>query len=85
MPRPTPFDLVFAGFAQDRFPGIRTALESGNRDAANRDAFLIEREAMLLLHELRPRRDWVKIDQLAACCLTTPTCSGKWAAGADRH
>jgi hypothetical protein len=67
MPRPTPFDLVFSGFAQDRFPRIRSALESGNRDAADRDAFLIEREAVLLLHELRPEEGLGEgIDQLAA-------------------
>jgi hypothetical protein len=67
MPRPTPFDLVFAGFAQDRFPRIRSALESSNRDAADRDAFLIEREAVVLLHELRPEEGLGEgIDQLAA-------------------
>ena len=67
MPRPTPFDLVFAGFAQDRFPQLRTALESAHRDAADRDAFLIEREAVLLLHELRPEGGLGEgIDQLAA-------------------
>ena len=67
MPRPTPFDLVFADFAQDRFPRIRTALDAGGRDAADRDAFLIEREAVLLLHELRPEEGLGEgIDQLAA-------------------
>jgi hypothetical protein len=67
MSRPTPFDLVFAGFAQDRFPRIRAALEAGTRDAADRDAFLIEREAVLLLHELRPEEGLGEgIDQLAA-------------------
>jgi hypothetical protein len=67
MPRPTPFELVFAGVAHDRFPRIRAALESIGRDGADRDAFLIEREAVLLLHELRPD-DGVGegIDQLAA-------------------
>jgi hypothetical protein len=67
MPRPTPFDLVFTGFAQDRFPRIRAALDAGGRDAADRDAFLIEREAVLLLHELRPEEGLGEgIDQLAA-------------------
>lgn len=67
MPRPTPFDLVFSGFSQDRFPRIRAALESGRRDAADRDAFLIEREAVLVLHELRPAEGLGEgIDQLAA-------------------
>lgn len=67
MPRPTPFDLVFSGFAQDRFPRIRAALESSHRDAGDRDAFLIEREAVLLLHELRPEEGLGEgIDQLAA-------------------
>ena len=67
MPRPTPFDLVFSDVAPDRFPRIRAALEAAGRDGADRDAFLIEREAVLLLHELRPAEGIGEgIDQLAA-------------------
>ena len=67
MSRPTPFDLVFAALAEERFPRIRAALESGGRDAVDRDAFLLEREVVLLLRELRPDEGLGEgIDQLAA-------------------
>jgi hypothetical protein len=67
MPRPSPFDLVFAGLAEERFPRIRTALQSAGRDPADRDAFLLEREVALLLRELRPDEGLGEgIDQLAA-------------------
>jgi hypothetical protein len=54
MPRPTPFELVFAPYAGERFPRIREGLAAGGHDPADRDAFLMDREAVLLLHELRP-------------------------------
>lgn len=67
MPRPTPFDLVFGQLAPERFPAIRTALEAGHRDPADRDAFFMERDVVLLLRELRPDEGLGEgIDQLAA-------------------
>lgn len=54
MARPTPFDLVFAHTAETVFPAIRTALERGGHDPADRDAFLLVPEVVSLLHELRP-------------------------------
>ena len=67
MPRPSPFDLVFAGFAEERFPRILAALRAGSLDAADRDAFLMEREVVLLLRELRPEEGLGEaIDQLSA-------------------
>lgn len=67
MPRPTPFDLVFAPLAEDRFPQIRAALAAAGRDSTDRDAFLMEREAVLLLRELRPDEGLGEgMDQLAA-------------------
>lgn len=67
MPRPTPFDLVFDQIARDRFPRIRTAFEAGRRDPADRDVFLMEREVVLLVRELRPDEGIGEgIDQLAA-------------------
>ena len=67
MPRPRPFDLVFAGLAEERFPPIQAALHAGARDAADRDAFLMEREAVLLLRELRPAEGVGEgMDQLSA-------------------
>jgi hypothetical protein len=65
--RPTPFDLVFAAFADDRFPAIRAALRAAGRDPRDRDAFLMAREAALLIRELRPDDGLGEgIDQLAA-------------------
>lgn len=65
--RPTPFDLVFAPFAAERFPAIRAALLAAGRDPGDRDAFLVEREAALVVHDLRPDDGLGKgIDQLAA-------------------
>ncbi len=65
--RPTPFDLAFASLADERFPRIRAALEAAGRDPGDRDAFLVQPEAVLLLHELRPEEGLGEgIDQLAA-------------------
>lgn len=67
MARPTPFDLVFASLAEERFPGIRDALAASGREATDRDAFLLEREAVLLLRDLRPDNGVGEgIDQLSA-------------------
>jgi hypothetical protein len=54
MSRPTPFDLVFAELAGERFPAIREALAGAGRDPRDRDAFLLTLPAMTLLRELRP-------------------------------
>lgn len=53
-PRPTPFDLVFEPVAQTTFPTIRSALHREAYDPRNRDAFLMLREVVALLRELRP-------------------------------
>jgi hypothetical protein len=53
-PRPTPFGLVFAPIAEERFPRIRDAMAAAGRPPTDRDGFLMEREAVLLLRELRP-------------------------------
>lgn len=67
MARPTPYELVFASLGEERFPPIRSALAESARPAADRDAFLMEREVVLLLRDLRPE-DGVGegMDQLAA-------------------
>ena len=57
MGRPTPFDLVFAEFAAERFPGIRDALAAAGADPRDRDAFLITLPAMTLLRELGPEEE----------------------------
>src|SRR3954471_14028103 len=65
--RPTPFDLVFETAAGTTFPAIRTALGKAGNDPRERDAFLILREVVSLLRELRPEEGLGEgIDQLAA-------------------
>jgi hypothetical protein len=53
-PRPTPFDLVFDAFARDRFPEIRASLAESGSSAENRDAFLLDRQVVLLLRDIVP-------------------------------
>ena len=52
--RPTPFDLVFGPLAGERFPPIRAAFEGKDTDPRDRDAFLLGREVLEFLRELRP-------------------------------
>ncbi len=65
--RPTPFDLVFAPLADERFPAIRAALAAVGRDPRDRDAFLLVPEVVMLVREFRPDAGLGEgIDQLAA-------------------
>jgi hypothetical protein len=65
--RPTPFDLVFGQSAADVFPGVRTALEDAGYEPTDRDSFLMVREVLTLLRDLRPDEGLGEgIDQLAA-------------------
>ena len=65
--RPTPFDLVFRRAAEEVFPKIRQALKQADRDSRDRDQFLMLRDVVTLLHELRPDEGLGEgIDQLAA-------------------
>jgi hypothetical protein len=65
--RPTPFDLVFRQISQDVFPSIQTTLEDSGQDRRDRDRFLMAREVVTLLRELRPEEGLGEaIDQLAA-------------------
>jgi hypothetical protein len=67
MSRSNPFDLVFGQSAQDVFPKIRLALDQAGHDAHDRDRFLMLREVVTLVRELRPEEGLGKgIDQLAA-------------------
>lgn len=65
MQRLSPFELVFGRLAEERFPALRSALEGV--DPADRDAFIMTREAIQLVRELRPD-DGIgeAIDQLVA-------------------
>ena len=65
--RATPFDLVFESAALTSFPAIRQTLAQEKRDPRDRDAFLMVRETLLLLRELRPDEGLGEgIDQLTA-------------------
>jgi hypothetical protein len=67
MSRPTPFDLVFDQMAEVSFPSIRVALDGARIDNRDRDAFLLQREVVILLRELRPEEGLGQgIDRLAA-------------------
>ncbi len=52
--RPTPFTLVFGGIAEERFPHLRDGIAAAGRDPHDRDGFLLVREVVELLQELRP-------------------------------
>jgi hypothetical protein len=65
--RPTPFDLVFEPLDQTTFPRIQSALAESGQDPLDRDAFLMLRDVVTLLRELRPEEGLGEgIDQLAA-------------------
>ena len=67
MPRPTPFDLVFGRSAPEVFPRIQAALEAAGYDPRDRDRFLMIREVVTLVRDLRPEEGLGEgIDQLAA-------------------
>ena len=67
MPRPTPFDLVFSQSAQDVFPDITAGSDQAGHEPRDRDRFLMLREVVTLLRELRPEEGLGEgIDQLAA-------------------
>src|SRR5688572_26916386 len=66
-PRPTPFDLVFAELADERFPGIREVLGADGADPTDRDTFLMNHDVVTLVRELRPPEGaGEEIAQLAA-------------------
>lgn len=54
MSRPSPFELVFNRAAESSFPRIAASLAAAGHDPADRDAFLMDREVITLLHDLRP-------------------------------
>jgi hypothetical protein len=65
--RARPFDLVFRPAAAEIFPQIRSALTQAGYDPRDRDRFLMVREVVTLLRDLRPDEGMGEgIDQLAA-------------------
>jgi hypothetical protein len=53
MARATPYDLFLAPIADESFPRIRDSLATADVDPADRDAFLMDREVVSLIRELR--------------------------------
>jgi hypothetical protein len=67
MSRPTPFDLVFGQSAPEVFTRIQAAVNAAGHDPRDRDRFLMIREVVTLVRELRPEEGLGEgIDQLAA-------------------
>ncbi|HEX7336213.1 MAG TPA: hypothetical protein VF252_03305 [Gemmatimonadales bacterium] len=65
--RRTPFELIFQQISQEGFPGIQARLGESEYDPRDRDQFLMVREVVSLLRELRPDEGLGEgIDQLAA-------------------
>jgi hypothetical protein len=65
--RLSPFALAFTDLAADRFPAIQSALTEEGTDPADRDAFLMNRDVVGLIRELRPDEGvGDEIGQLAA-------------------
>jgi hypothetical protein len=54
MARATPLDLVFQRATESSFPRIAASLAASGHDPADRDAFLMDREVVTLLRDLRP-------------------------------
>jgi len=52
--RPTPFALLFGALAPERFPLLRSALAAAGCRPEDRDGFILVREVVELLRELRP-------------------------------
>lgn len=55
MMRPTPFDLVFGGLADGRFPAIGESLARTGADPADLERFVLDSEVTALLRELVPQ------------------------------
>ncbi|MEO8030838.1 MAG: hypothetical protein ABI765_08315 [Gemmatimonadota bacterium] len=54
MSRATPFDLVFAGVAGERFPAIRDSLAKSGADPLDRDRFVLDQQVTGFLREQVP-------------------------------
>lgn len=62
-----PFEAVFGSMAEARFPMLRQGIAAVGRDARDRDAFVLVREVVELLRELRPvEAEGDGVDQLVA-------------------
>jgi len=77
--RATPFSLVFAELAAERFPAIATALAQGEIAAADRDHFVLLEPVGRLLREIVPED--AGADALEAHVLLLHHAYRHWAAG----
>ena len=77
--RPTPFGLVFADLAAERFPAIAEALAKGGIAAADRDHFVLLEPVGRLLRDIVP--DDAGADALEAHVLLLHHAYLHWAAG----
>jgi hypothetical protein len=67
MLRATPLDLVFHPAVESSFPRIAASLAAGGHDPADRDTFLMDREVVTLLRDLRPEEGLGEaMDQMVA-------------------
>lgn len=67
MPSPAPFPLALGESMAEHFAGIRQALEEQERNPADRDAFILTRDASAMVRDLRPGNGVGEaIDQLVA-------------------
>jgi hypothetical protein len=75
----TPFGLVFADMARDRFPTIATALEREGSSPADRDRFVLIEPVARMLHEIVP--ETAEADALEAHLLLLHHAYLHWASG----
>ena len=54
MNRPTPFEVVFGGLADERLPALKASLGAAGIDPYDRDAFVLDRAVTELLRDLVP-------------------------------
>jgi hypothetical protein len=65
--RPTPYQLVFEALGAERFPVLRDAVVAAGHDPRDRDAFVLVKEVVELLRELRPEEGVGEcVDELVA-------------------
>ena len=67
--RLTPYELAFGPIAAERFPALRTGLAAAGRNPRNRDEFVLVKEVVELLRELRPEgSEGDGVAELVALC-----------------
>ena len=68
-PRLTPYELAFGPIAGERFPGLRSGMTTAGRNPRNRDEFVLVKDVVELLRDLRPEESQSEgIGELVALC-----------------